>query len=95
MKSHWNVPAAIQVHNIRAMANSHTSTLYLSNSVAFLQLGCRVTAGAHTGIARYIGPAKFAAGDWVGIELETPDGKNDGTVNGEQVRSCVWLSDLC
>jgi hypothetical protein len=62
------------------------SHFLFTQAVWFMQLGCRVTAGAHTGIARYIGPAKFASGDWVGIELDTPDGKNDGTVNGEQVR---------
>eukprot|EP00951_Prasinocladus_malaysianus_P033846 scaffold337778_cov45-Prasinocladus_malaysianus.AAC.1 len=32
------------------------------------------------GTIRYFGPTMFAAGEWVGMELELPEGKNDGTV---------------
>ena len=46
-----------------------------------------MVASGLTGVVRYIGPAKFATGDWVGIELDGPEGKNDGTVNGERVRA--------
>lgn len=40
------------------------------------------------GTVRFIGATTFAAGDWVGLELEGPYGKNDGTVNGEQYFEC-------
>lgn len=32
------------------------------------------------GTIRYYGPTLFAEGEWVGMELEVPEGKNDGTV---------------
>ncbi|KAI5754861.1 hypothetical protein M8J77_012142 [Diaphorina citri] len=35
-----------------------------------------------SGVIAYIGPTEFAAGTWVGVELDAPTGKNDGTVQG-------------
>jgi dynactin 1 len=37
---------------------------------------------------RYIGQPHFAAGDWVGVELEDDSGKNDGSVQGERYFEC-------
>ncbi|RHZ51032.1 putative dynactin [Aspergillus thermomutatus] len=37
---------------------------------------------------RFIGTTHFAAGDWVGIELNEPTGKNDGSVQGERYFDC-------
>ncbi|KAI1269976.1 dynein associated protein-domain-containing protein [Xylariaceae sp. FL1019] len=37
---------------------------------------------------RFVGQTSFAAGDWVGIELEDETGKNDGTVRGERYFDC-------
>ncbi|CAE7947644.1 Pgant2 [Symbiodinium sp. KB8] len=31
---------------------------------------------------------QFAAGPWIGVELDTPDGKNDGTIQGERYFDC-------
>ncbi|GAB7329520.1 hypothetical protein MBLNU13_g01290t2 [Cladosporium sp. NU13] len=39
-------------------------------------------------IIRHVGPVHFQAGDWVGIELEEPTGKNDGSVKGERYFQC-------
>ena len=39
-------------------------------------------------VARYAGKTHFSEGDWVGIELEEPDGKNDGSVAGERYFEC-------
>jgi dynactin 1 len=39
-------------------------------------------------IIRHVGPVHFQAGDWVGIELEEPSGKNDGSVKGERYFEC-------
>lgn len=41
-----------------------------------------------TGIVRYIGPADFQEGTWVGVELDLPSGKNDGSIAGKQYFKC-------
>jgi len=45
-----------------------------------------VTAGR--GTVRFVGPTSFAGGRWVGIELNAPNGKNDGSVQGINYFSC-------
>ena len=40
------------------------------------------------GIVRYIGPAKFAGGTWIGVELEQAFGKNDGSIKGKSYFKC-------
>jgi dynactin complex subunit len=35
------------------------------------------------GVIEFVGLTKFAVGIWAGVVLDTPDGKNDGTVDGE------------
>src|SRR4051812_35325190 len=37
---------------------------------------------------RYLGQPRFAAGDWIGVELESLTGKNDGSVQGERYFDC-------
>ncbi|OJJ47225.1 hypothetical protein ASPZODRAFT_1923408 [Penicilliopsis zonata CBS 506.65] len=37
---------------------------------------------------RFVGPTHFAAGDWIGIELDEGTGKNDGAVQGERYFDC-------
>lgn len=39
-------------------------------------------------VIRFVGDAHFAPGSWVGIELEEPTGKNDGSVQGERYFEC-------
>ncbi|KAF8763628.1 Kinesin-like protein KIF13A like protein [Argiope bruennichi] len=41
-----------------------------------------------TGVVAYLGPTHFAPGPWAGVELDTPTGKNDGTVNGTRYFDC-------
>eukprot|EP00927_Polykrikos_kofoidii_P022023 TRINITY_DN20675_c0_g1_i1.p1 TRINITY_DN20675_c0_g1~~TRINITY_DN20675_c0_g1_i1.p1 ORF type:complete len:986 (-),score=96.52 TRINITY_DN20675_c0_g1_i1:156-3113(-) len=40
------------------------------------------------GTVTYAGTSKFASGQWVGIVLDTPDGKNNGSVKGQQYFTC-------
>jgi len=46
------------------------------------------TATGQQGIVRYVGPIHFAQGIYVGIELATSEGKNDGSVRGERYFTC-------
>lgn len=41
-----------------------------------------------TGVVAYLGPTHFASGPWAGVELDTPTGKNDGTVSGMRYFDC-------
>ncbi|NXC87841.1 KI13B protein, partial [Cercotrichas coryphoeus] len=55
----------------------------------WLKEGEYVTVGTNkTGIVRYIGPTDFQDGTWVGVELDLPSGKNDGSIGGRQYFSC-------
>ncbi|CZT04313.1 probable DYNACTIN (150 KDA DYNEIN-ASSOCIATED POLYPEPTIDE) ro-3 [Rhynchosporium agropyri] len=45
-------------------------------------------ADGRTGIVRYVGQTEFAEGDWVGVELDSLDGKNDGSVQGQRYFDC-------
>ncbi|ELT98482.1 hypothetical protein CAPTEDRAFT_225292 [Capitella teleta] len=40
------------------------------------------------GVIQFIGCTEFAAGNWVGVELESADGKNDGSVKGVRYFKC-------
>ncbi|KAI9913537.1 hypothetical protein PsorP6_005562 [Peronosclerospora sorghi] len=54
-----------------------------------LELGARVAFGAgKSGIVRFVGETDFASGEWVGLELERPEGKNNGELNGRVYFTC-------
>jgi len=56
-----------------------------TNAARGLIIGERVVVGGNkTGTLRYFGTTYFAKGEWAGIELDEPVGKNDGSVDGKR-----------
>ena len=60
---------------------------------ASVLLGLRVTAGSalsgfKNGVVKFVGTTSFAPGEWIGIVLDTPEGKNDGSVAGKRYFEC-------
>ncbi|KAH8350287.1 hypothetical protein KR067_013031 [Drosophila pandora] len=41
-----------------------------------------------SGVIRFVGVTEFQPGAWIGVELDTPTGKNDGSVKGIQYFQC-------
>lgn len=43
---------------------------------------------AQVGTLRFCGSTEFSGGLWAGVELDRPEGKNDGSVAGVQYFTC-------
>lgn len=75
---------------------SMTSLSSMMSQKDELKIGDRVIVssmqGSKTGVLKYQGPTHFAGGEWYGVELDEPLGKNDGSVNGK--RCAFPLSNL-
>lgn len=70
----------------RSRTPSGSSSLYDGSEV---RQGERVlVAGQRTGVVQFCGKTSFAPGIWLGIELDKPSGKNDGSVGGVRYFSC-------
>ncbi|KAG8194224.1 hypothetical protein JTE90_024556 [Oedothorax gibbosus] len=59
-----------------------------SSKSCWLTVGINVFVNNEIGAVRYIGPVDFADGTWLGIELRSQKGKNDGTVQGRSYFVC-------
>ena len=60
----------------------------MSSSTRELQVGDRCLVGTKRGVVQYVGDTKFAPGRWIGVGLDTAEGKNDGSVQGERYFTC-------
>ncbi|XP_069497557.1 centrosome-associated protein 350 isoform X2 [Ambystoma mexicanum] len=69
---------------------SHVPPLSLeADSFLNFQLGDRVlVSNVQPGTLRFMGGTHFAEGLWAGVELDKPEGNNDGTYNGTKYFDC-------
>lgn len=83
-----NSPFLLYSTPVAATPNSVVSV----QSIGDLRLGDRVivtsSQGSKAGVLRYLGTAEFAVGQWAGVELDDPSGKNDGAVAGTRYFEC-------
>jgi len=49
---------------------------------------CEISPGARRGKIGFVGEVIFAVGHWVGVVLDEPLGRNDGTVKGKRYMEC-------
>nr|XP_033323317.1 CAP-Gly domain-containing linker protein 1 isoform X3 [Megalopta genalis] len=72
--------------------NASTTSLSSTVSQRDFRIGDRVivssSQGSKTGVLRYMGTTEFAAGEWCGVELDDPVGKNDGSVGDNRYFEC-------
>ncbi|XP_043069816.1 restin homolog isoform X9 [Drosophila bipectinata] len=74
--------------SINSAYTDHNSAVLTANTDQFI-IGQRVwVGGIRSGKIAYIGETHFAPGDWAGIVLDEPNGKNDGCVSGKRYFQC-------
>lgn len=62
-----------------------------------LEIGSRVCTGVGAvkrGEIKFIGETQFSTGEWIGIALDTAEGKNDGSVAGVKYFDCKFNHGL-
>uniref|UniRef100_A0A915Q4V6 CAP-Gly domain-containing protein n=1 Tax=Setaria digitata TaxID=48799 RepID=A0A915Q4V6_9BILA len=69
-------------------STSKESIISAISHVGDWEIGDRCQIGGRAGNIVYIGPTRFAPGEWIGIVLDQPLGKNDGSVDGYRYFSC-------
>lgn len=79
-------------------ADASMTSLSSTVSQRDLRIGDRVivssSQGSKTGVLKYYGTTEFAAGEWCGVELDDPIGKNDGSVNDKRSASLFQIYNL-
>ena len=81
----------IEERGLGAMRSSSMANRGGAGMPTEMAIGVRVVTGTKRGEVRFIGDAQFSSGEWVGVALDTPDGKNDGSVGGVSYFQCEPL----
>lgn len=76
-----------------ARPSSRASSLQIVPPEVFEGIRVQVL-GKHLGVVRFIGTSEFSVGQWIGVELDLPDGKNDGTVQNIRYFTCKPLHGI-
>ena len=85
-----------RLHKINIVPKNSTSDHHANlDDSSTLKIGDQViVSGTKMGVLRYLGPTEFAKGEWAGIELQEPLGKNDGAVAGTRYFTCEMKHGL-
>ncbi|XP_071378753.1 CAP-Gly domain-containing linker protein 4 isoform X2 [Centroberyx affinis] len=79
------LPLTLSAHSPPALSDKARTQL----ATMGIRLGDRVViAGQKVGTLRFCGSTEFSGGLWAGVELDQPEGKNDGSVAGVQYFNC-------
>ncbi|XP_050439202.1 CAP-Gly domain-containing linker protein 1-like isoform X3 [Adelges cooleyi] len=87
-----NVTAPVSTAAVQRSVVKNVNQTPASRGNSELKVGDRVIIssgqGSKLGVLRYRGAAQFAPGEWCGIELDDPLGKNNGSVEGIKYFEC-------
>uniref|UniRef100_F1KR10 CAP-Gly domain-containing linker protein 1 n=1 Tax=Ascaris suum TaxID=6253 RepID=F1KR10_ASCSU len=69
-------------------STSRESIISAISRVGDWEIGDRCQIGSRVGNVVFIGPTRFAPGEWIGVVLDEALGKNDGSVDGQRYFQC-------
>lgn len=71
-----------------SLKSSSSSTFSVTGPKSWLVPGVSVLVNNEVATVKYVGSVDFADGTWVGLDLKSGNGKNDGSVQGKRYFTC-------